>query len=808
MKRLYLTIFPVTCSLLMFEVSLTRLFSIYLWYHFAFMVISIAMLGTGSAGTVLAVSRRLSGRLCTETGISLCAALAGMSLLVSYIISNHIPFDPVKFSWEPEQFLYLALYCLVLSVPFFFAGILIAAAFLMYSDKSKFIYSFDLLGAGSGSLAVLVLLNAAAPEYAVLAASLLCLAGALISGTKPVKVLSLLCIAVSISIMFIHPGLIRMNISPYKKLSLALKYPGAEHIDTYYSSYSRIDTFRSPSARFAPGLSLRYPDPLPEQIGLAIDGDRIDVVTDGRDRSGLQFIDFIPAAAAYKTGTRDNVLVLDPRGGLHVLMAEYYGAGEIYRVESNPMIVRLIRDSFGEFSGGIYADNISTGYGRNLINAAGNGDREFHLYDLIDIPLTGASVSGLSGISEDYRYTVEAFEKYIGALTEDGAISVSLYLVPPPRTEFRILATMIKAFEQMGVQEMSVRIAAIRSWDSMTMLAKKSPFSEMEIKKIKDFARTRHFDLVYYPGIKAEETGIYIRTPSDEYFSGFRNLLNPAERSSFIDNYLFDINPVYDENPFFHYYLKISNIESVYEKVNRKWLYFLEEGYLLPFIFIIVLVLSSVMIILPVVLGGSSGNPEKSPEKKKSFRQRERFFTLLYFAMLGLGFMFFEVAIIQKSILLFENPSYAFAVVLTAILLSSGAGSAFSSRFPALGNPRLLYVLAFLLFVFSLIHPFLLSSCSSFPLTAKTLVLAAFLLPPGFFMGIPFPLGIKLLGERNRALIPWAWAINACLSVMAPVISIMIALVAGFHIVLLTAVAAYMLAYVSLNKLMSLYTNR
>jgi hypothetical protein len=755
------------------------------------MVISIAMLGIGSAGTILSIRLR-EGWLKTEDmslKISTYAMLAGLSIILSYIISNFIPFDPVKLSWEKTQIFYVALYCLILSIPFFFSGILIATAFSVFSKKAEFIYSFDLIGAGAGSITVLALLNIAGPEYAVLSASTLCFIGAIISGIRHTKFLAILFIVFNIIISLVHPEFIDVRLSPYKRLSISLKYPGAEHLKTYHSPYSRIDIFKSPAVRFAPGLSLKYLDPLPEQIGLSIDGDMINAVTDANDRSRLRFLRFLPSALAYEIGRKDRVLILEPKGGLHVLMAEYYDSVEIHKIESNPMLIKVLRENFREFSGGIFEHDVWTGYGRNWL-------RDSQSYDIIDLSMTGTSVSGVFGISEDYRFTVEAFKEYLSALNRGGIISVTLYLIPPSRTEFRLLTTILTALEEMGIRDIAKMVAGIRSWDVMTILIKTSPFTEKEIKHIKDFARSRQFDLVYYPGIKEAESNIYIRTPSNEYFKGFKNLLGP-HRSSFINNYLFDIKPVHDENPFFHYYLRLKNIKAIYKVMGQKWLYFIEEGYLLPVILLIVLILSLIMILLPVFL--------KTIHKKsiKDDTVKSLSPTLLYFAMLGLGFMFVEVTFIQKTILSLENPTYTVAVVLTAILTSSGLGSMCSARVSKLRTSHLLLVLACLIFIYSLMHPLLLNSISSYPLKLKVLIIFVTLMPLGFFMGIPFPMGIKVLGEKNERLIPWAWAINACFSVLTPILTIILAIVFGFKIVLWLGTLAYLFAFVSLKRLIN-----
>jgi hypothetical protein len=819
MRRIYFTIFSVSCSVLMFEISLTRIFSIYLWYHFAFMVISIAMLGIGCAGTLLAVCsggirnsrrdiravpsiiERIRPWMYSEANTALYAALTGISVLICYVISNYIPFDPVKFSWEKTQFLYLAMYCFVLSVPFFFSGILIATVFSLHSEEAMPVYSSDLLGAGAGSLAVLYLLNTTSPEYAVLTASTLCLVGALATGGKKVKILTVAFLAVNLSAFLTHPVLINVKLSPYKSLSLLLKYPGAEHLNTYHSSYSRIDTFKSPGVRFAPGLSLKYLEPLPEQIGLAVDGDSVSVITSAEDRSRLRFLEFLPSSIAYELRKNGKVIVIDPKGGLQTLMARHYGPYEIHSVESNPLTVRILRDNYSEFSDDIYGRDTYTGYGRNYLALAGKKDHPELPnggYDVIDISMTDTSVSGLFGISEDYRYTVEAFKTYLSALKKDGILSISTYLIPPPRTEFRVLATILSAFEKMHIEDGSGRIAAIRSWDSMTILVRNSPFTGDEIELIKTFCRDRRFDLVYYPGIKEGESNKYIKLPSDEYFTGFNNILDTNLRKPFMDNYLFDIKPVYDDNPFFHYYLRLNKIELIYSKMGRRWMYFMEEGYILPAVLVIILVLCIILILSPFIFDAISG------KHFQRFKLPSAFPAFIYFSMLGLGFMFVEVSLIQKTFLLLENPSYTLAVILSSILISSGFGSMASSKYPEVRTYYSPLLLSVLVLLYSVTHPLLLDILTPYPLKARMIVMAASILPLGFFMGIPFPLGIKILGRKYGELVPWAWAINACMSVLAPILTIMLALAIGFKTVLWIGSAAYVLAFLSLSKLMKL----
>ena len=766
------------------------------------MVISIAMLGMGSAGTILyAFLIKKSGivknsyndsldRLCSDNRLSFYAAMAGIFLVSSYVISNYIPFDPARFSWENMQFFYLALYCVILSLPFFFAGILIASVFIRYSHKSSAVYGFDLLGAGIGSIIVLSVLNVAGPEYAVLISSSSCLLGSLLLGKWHMKVISSLLIFINLLIVIVYPDFIKVNISPYKSLPVALTYPGAKHIKTYHSSYSRIDVFKSPAVRFAPGLSFKYSAALPDQLGLAIDGDRVEVITYAGDREALKFLEFLPSSLGFELSKKEKVLVIDPKGGLHLLMSEHYGFRELHGVESNPLLAKIINDDYKTFTGGIYGQNIRTGYGRNFLSNITSSDQVSARYDLIDIPIEGTSVSGVFGISEDYKYTTEAFNKYLSNLNSDGLLSISLYLIPPPRKELRIISTIISVLKKSGYEDPSQRLAAIRSWDSMTILAKKSPFTENEINKIKEFARVRQFDLVYYPGISEDETNINIKMSSNIYYKHFSSLLDSESSSLYIDEYLFDIRPVNDDNPFFYYFLKLKNIGSIYDVMGRKWLYFIQEGYLLPVIFGVIFVLSIILIILPLLFN-SSLNPNTS-----CFLP-----CLVYFSMIGIAFMFIEVAMIQKSILVLENPSFAVGSVLTSLLISSGTGSLFSLRYHELSSRTSIIILCLLIVIYNYAHPILFNFISSETLLFRVSILSISLFPLGFLMGIPFPMGMKLIGEIDYLLIPWAWSVNAFLSVLAPIMTTMIAVSSGFNAVFWLAVLSYIIAFISFGIL-------
>ncbi|HXE96676.1 MAG TPA: hypothetical protein VN642_09745, partial [Dongiaceae bacterium] len=574
-SRIPLLIFLASLATLAFEVLLTRVFSITLWYHFAFMAVSIAMLGFAASGTLLVLFPGLKrlDRIGWYT-LALAAALPG-----GFILANLVSFDPVRLSWERTELFHILLIYIFLALPFFCTGLVITTAFSVESERAGLLYGADMVGAGIGSLGILLLMGFVAPEQAVLLLSLVVAAAACLAGGWRLKGSACLLAAAVLSLLILHPVGIRPRISPYKGLEAALRYPGAEHLRTHLTPFARIDTFLSPAVRYAPGLSLRFLERLPEQTGISIDGGEVNAVTRGGEPAALAFLDDLPAALPYAMGPRREVLALDPMGGLPVLMARRKGAERVATVESTPALIGVIRDDFRDFSGDIYGGESRTGLGRSWL---AGGVRRF---DLIDITHQGAQPAGAFGIGEDYRFTVEAFREYLGHLTDNGLLCVNLFIIPPPRTELRILATLATALEEMGVREVGGHVAAIRSWGTITMVAKRTPLTKAEIAAVRRFGGERRFDLAWLPGASAAESNLYVRTRDTDYFRAFRAILSPAERDHFLSAYLFDVRPVRDEAPFFSLFLRLDKLGETYRTMGGKWQFFLEEGYLLPAVF-------------------------------------------------------------------------------------------------------------------------------------------------------------------------------------------------------------------------------
>jgi hypothetical protein len=777
-RAIFRIIFAASFASLSYELALMRIFSISLSYHFAFMVISIAMLGIGASGSVLSVVPRLKNNHL----LPFYEFLLAISISASYLLANAVPFDPARLSWDRFQLIAVSLYYLILCVPFFCFGLIVSTAYSIHSHAANAIYASDLLGAGAGALVMIWLLSLGGPDASVLIISIL-LATTLLY--RPIdwmiRLGSFLLIAVNMAVLFLNPSFFQTRISPYKPFSLALQIPGAEHLGTTYGPYSRVDLFKSPSIRFAPGLSFTYLDPLPEQIGIAVDAGDIYAVTDETDKSKLAFIQSLPSSLAYRMQGNQDVLIIEPKAGLALLTARQFGARTISAVDSNPLLLRVMKEYGRTHATPVYEHRVWAGLARTWL--AGSN----RTFDLIDLSLMGSWPSAAFGFAEDYRFTIEAFVQYLSHLKPEGFLSLNLYIIPPPRTELRLLATLARSAEAAGITDLSRNVAALRSWDTLTVLMKRTPMTAEDIRRIKTFAHEKRFDLVYYPGIKPEESNVYIKQAGNEYAEAFLRLVNRETRDRFMADYLFDIRPVSDEMPFFHYYLKIGNMKAIYRVMGRKWQYLIEEGYLLPILFIQVTVVSSILILLPLV---------KLRWKDRAATVGENAFRALsYFALLGIAYLFVEIAFIQKMILSLENPSYAASTVIASILITSGMGSALSGRIRLLNKPSILLILAGITFLYSLLLPSVIGAMNHYPLPTKIVLSFIIVMPAGILMGIPFPFGISAVGASAPALIPWAWAVNGCFSVIAPVLAIMLALSAGYQFVLLTGAVSYLIAF-------------
>lgn len=780
-KKLSILIFIASLSTLCFEINLTRIFQVTLSYHFAFMIISIAMLGIGASGSFIYIFKRSAN----INNISLYALFLSLSIFFGYTVTNNIPFNFVNSLWGEKQILYLLIYYVILSLPFFFTGLIVATSLCVLPERSHLLYFADLIGAGFGALLIISFLSRINPEYTILTVSLVSLFGAFFASNPKYYVYIIIISFTYVIIFYCCPEIIKIKIPENKDLNIALSYPNSKLFDTYFSPYTMVDTFKSSYIRFAPGLSLKYMEVLPEQIGLSIGAGDITAITNARDRAPLEFLEYLPSSLIYFISNNDDVFVVDPGGGLPALMAKYFGSDNIYIAESNPLIIEIVKNIFGEFSGNIYEKNVFAGMGRSWIKSSNK------LFDLIDISLMEVAPSSNLTISEDYRFTTQAFNDYINHLNNNGFISINLHLLPPPRIELRILNTIIRSMKQLKIKNPENHIAAIRSWSTMSILIKKTPISPSDIKKIREFSDLLFFDLVYYPKMKKSEANRYIKMDSPVYYTAFKNIIDSKLNRRFVNDYIFNIKPVYDDKPFFNYFIKMERLKEIYNVTGKKWQFFIEEGFITYIVFFQMLILTLILIFLPTIFRFKIKNISATSGITPIIQ-------LPYFAFIGIGFMFVEVILIQKFILALEHPFYAFSTILMSLLISSGVGSLLSIKMKKKCSSIIIFILSIVIILYLPITKIISNGILLLPINYKVIIIFLIIFPLGILMGMPFPYGIRLFGVKNKSLIPWAWCVNGCFSVLSPPAAVILALNTGFNNVLMIGAVSYLAAFINI----------
>jgi len=772
-KAVYLEVFLISLATLVFESTLLRIFAISEWYHFAFISVSIALLGFGASGTYLSISKR------TIPG-GVASLLFSIGILISYIVINLIPFDSYRIAWEKIQILYLLIYYLSLSLPFFFCGLCVGLAIVSHPEDVNKTYFINLTGSASGCLIAILFLSCLEPLQIMLVIYLTgilsAITGLLSAGHKILRYISFCCLIPAVYILLAPPPSLKiLRISPYKDFSIVSHYPGARILDSKFNAFSRIDIIQAPGIKYAAGLSSIWRKPVPEQTGITIDGNNLSgIMKKIPDRT---FLNSISTALPYKIAHRRDVLILEPYTGLDVMVGIAQGAESITVVEKNPLIAKLVK-------------KYSEVYNSQKISLVHEHPRSFlkrrkRNFELIQVSLSDsfrANFASSYSLNENYIYTVEAISEYFAHLSPDGILALHRWLQFPPSEELKLLSAICNS-----IPAPARKVLAIRTWRTCLILVKKTGLTPVEIQKASLFCHKNKFDFIYFPGITQTETGLYTRFKEDPYYEGFREILL-GNREKFYRDYMYEVRASTDNKPFFFHYFKWQNLPVILKTLGKTMQPFGGGGYLLLFALLaFAIIIGAIFIILPLKMTLLNSLPPTYPGH-----------LIFYFLFLGLGFIFVEIPMISKFILFLELPVYAFTFISFTLLFFSGLGSFFSTGWSIKGCKYLLFLLGGLIFVLHfLISPSFLLSCT-FPV--RVLLSISLLAPVAFLMGIPFPLGIKIVNEQAPGMIPRVWAANGYASVIASVLATILCLSTGFIPVLFIAGAFYLLAGIIIFK--------
>jgi hypothetical protein len=564
--------------------------------------------------------------------------------------------------------------------------------------------------------------------------------------------------------------LIQVAPSPYKALSQLLQFPETNIVETATSIRGRFDRIQTPYLRFAPGLSLKYTEALPGQNAVFRDGDRqlalYDIKSDSADTRFAKHL--LSYAAYYLKGRPEKVLLMLSDGGVSIPCAVASGAGQILIVEQTPQIAEILKQQ--------YRLKIINQNPRAFLARDGSD------YDIIHLENWGTSIPGADALNQDHFYTIEALAEYLKHLKPGGFVTVSRKLLLPPSDCLRFWATAYEALKKTGIHDPAKHLAILRNFDTFTLIVSNSV---IDFKRLVKFSEAGNFDLVFLAGMGRETANrfnIFDRPYHFEAIYQLAELYRSGGQEDFFRRYLLDVAPQSDRRPFPGRFLKWSKVKTLYQSMgSRFYSLFMSGEVVVSVLFAEALFIALILLILPLFVSTRS-------------IQRPKLTRNTYFFAVGAGFMLIEIYFIKRMIILVGDPVTSFSFVLAGILLFTGLGGIWVQNRPR-PNPRLLLsilipLLAAEIAAFELLVPWMLKYSSGI----RFIFLLLYLMPAGFLMGTPFPIGMQFLLETpvQRA---YAWSVNGCASVLSAIAAAQIAISWGIPAVAAIGVVSYLVAF-------------
>lgn len=785
--RTRLALSLISAAVIGVEISLMRVLAMHFWYHFAAMVIGVALLGFGAGGTFLTLfQNRVKPRRVfwlAATGLA-----TAFSILLSVQAVQTIPLDVYFFAWDPfsESMRVLQIECLLM-LPFLSAGLFIGLALMDRPESIHGHYAANLMGSGAGALLAVLLPNVLSTPDLLIFWSILCFVAGMcfLNRRSGAAVAALTGAAAGLWICIrLFPDAIA--VSDYKKLTLERLKPGTRVLFTEEGPYGRIDIVAGPAVHDAPpGMSLNNPYPIPERRLVIIDGDQTHIVYNAQAATDLQFLNYTTTALPFYVRMRyDRSLIMGAGGGAPLWLAKQHDCRHITAIEPNRRMADVIQRYMG--AAGVSAYKLPGGRHCFLEARSALGEQDTS-FDLILIPmLDPASPAGNSPHAgrENFLFTLEAFRHCLRQLANGGFLCVTVLAKLPPRDGLRLFHLAARALEQEK-RDPNQCLALVRSWETVTLLAAETPLTPDQCSAIRNFCETRGFDICFLPGLKPRDANRYHVLPAPDYYQGATALLKNSGRA-FVSQYVFDLSAPTDDRPYFDHFLRWDRLAALRLKLKGSMPAFLEFGSLLLGAALLqTLLLAALLIVLPLFF-----NPAGL------VRVRRKTAVLLYFFMLGIGFMFLEMCYLHKMMRYLGQPVYSAAAVIAAFLVFSGLGSLVSSRWPRQSTAAT--VAAFASAVVAIGYLCFLDTGLKWTEGSHTALrfITVFVAmgPLSFAMGHLFPIGLRRVGKSAPHMVPWAWAVNGFASVLATSGASLAALNLGFSTVILTAALCYVAA--------------
>ena len=790
----YAGLLLVTLATLMFEILLTRIFSVTMWYHFAFMAISIAMFGmTVGAIWVFLRPNQFDAEHVPQRLAQHALLFAG-SLVICFMVYLRVPFIG---DTSAKGIFFLAVSYVLIAVPFVFSGVTVTLALTKFPGHVDKLYAADLVGAGIGCVALIYTLEITDAATAMFVVGTFAALGAscFAVGAAEAKLKQRALIATAVlAVASIGLTVFAEGRRPLIDITDTAKLTNDAYVSVRWNSHSRVTVTGNPDELSnAGGWGLSEASGATNakvrQLGMTIDTWAGTVITnfDGNTEPLSYMKDDVTNLAHYLRRDAD-VFVVGVGGGRDVLSALVFDQHSVTGVEINRNVLRSVTQDFADFSGHLERHpkvKLRIDEARSYIT------RSRDRYDIVQLSLIdtwAATAAGAFVLTENSLYTVDAWTTFLNRLKPRGVLTVSRWYYPArPGEALRIASLAREALVRIGVAEPRRHVILVKAPKASglsgalgngvaTILVSRDPFSDVDLTVLKHQLKRLGFDMLVSPEFTADPA--------------FATILDPAAARAFYEAYPLDVSAPTDDKPFFFQMLRPFDFRQSLainwfdpNKAN------LESIRLLAALLGIVGFLTVLCIFVPLAL------TTKKAVLKGALPH------LVFFFAIGLGFMFIEISQMQRLMIFLGHPTYALSVVLFTLLLGGGLGSFSSGRLikqggrlrpvPALG------LLILVLIVSGAVTAPLTAALASAPNAVRIAAAAGILLLIGWFLGFAFPLGIRQASEHGAELTPWLWGINGAASVLCSVLAIVVALSAGIAASFWLGVGCYVVALVA-----------
>lgn len=768
-RRTYVAMALVAGAVLLYEVAITRVLSVILWYHFAFLSISLAMLGLGLPGVWYSLRAPRPGSL------RLALLVAGAAVPTSIVVIFQLGyFTPIVGALFPSigsllhARVILALACVF--VPLLALGSAVCLMLLQAPGRSiGRMYGADLLGATVGALLVVPLMTAVPTPVLLAGAGFLPLIAAGLVYRPVPRAAIVIAVLIGCVMLWGEPLRLRYGKQYREPENLRFeKWTPTARITVFPDIFFLED--KDTGFVWGMGEKFDFSSAKVDQLWLEQDGSAGTPITRlAGDPADLTYLFYDVTSVGYQVDTPPRTCIIGAGGGRDILTALKAGATEVDAVELNPHIIEAVSGPFGEFSGDVYhrpGVRAIASEGRSYLTRA-VGD-----YDMVQISLIdswAATAAGAYALSENYLYTVEAMRLYWHRLAPHGMVSVTRWIRGVQQLEStRVALLAARALELEGVERPLEHVAAIQASAMATVLVARDPWTGDRLARLRQVCDARGFTLLWpVTDTDAVTAPLIVRT--------LRDGVDALAASGFA------VTPPTDDKPFFFQTVPIFG--------RTEWLAS-DELSTNDHAAVLLRMLLTVMTVATLALFCSPFVLARRLERHPGFWRGAAYFTCI-----GLAFMLAEAPWVQRFILYLGHPSYATTVVIAALLLGAGVGALTAARIPAARAKRLGFLLPAAVAALTLTFAPIFTTTLGLPFPARVLLSACALVPTGFLMGFAFPLGMMQFGDGNKA---WFWALNGAAGVLATVFSLALAMTIGFTLVSLVGAAFYFVAWLLL----------